>query len=89
MVTLNEIPKEVKIKYPCNWNYKIITPKEEELRKEIKDLLEKRICKLKKGKKSSKGKYTSLNLEILVYNDDDRKLLFEELKKMKAVKMVL
>ncbi len=89
MVTLNEIPKRVEIDYPCNWSYKIITQNEEACKKRISSLMQNRISKLRKSKKSSKGKYVSFNLEILVHNDDDRKMLFEELKKIKDVKMVL
>ncbi|NPA81840.1 MAG: DUF493 domain-containing protein [Epsilonproteobacteria bacterium] len=89
MVVLNDVPNHPDIKYPCNWNYKIITEDEEAMKKEVEELTKDRVSKLSKSKDSSKGKYKSFNLEVLVHNDDDRMTIFEELKKMKPVKMVL
>jgi len=39
--------------------------------------------------KSKTGKYTSMNLDMLVHNEDDRTFIFEALKKHQDIKMVL
>lgn len=89
MVTLNEIPKEVEIEYPCRWIYKIVIGSNQEIESVIKSIIDQREYKITKSKKSKKGKYTSYNLDLLVHNDDDRRIIYEELKKIDIIKIVL
>jgi len=89
VVTLNEIPKDAKIQYPCRWTYKIVVISNQKIESIIKSVIGQREFKVTTSKKSKKGKYTSYNLDLLVHNDDDRKTLYEEFKKIDTVKIVL
>ena len=86
MISLED--KKVEIKYPCLWRYKVIIPKE----KNIKDIINRYIQKkynLKSSKQSKTGTYRSFNLEFMVQNEEERTYFYEELNKDKEVKMVL
>ena len=89
MVEKVEDTKELKLDYPCNWQYKIITSKNDDAKKIAKDVLKERTHTIKKSQNSSKGKYSSHSLDVLVHSGDDRKALFEELKKHDKIKFVL
>jgi putative lipoic acid-binding regulatory protein len=45
--------------------------------------------KVKESKVSSKGKYKSYSLELLVHNEDDRKEIYKMLGEHSNIKMVL
>ena len=81
--------KELKLKYPCNWQYKMIIAKEDSAKKIAKEVLGDRDHHMKKSNNSSKGKYSSHSLEVLVHSGDDRKELFDKLKKHNKIKFVL
>ncbi len=84
-----ENSKELKLQYPYNWQYKIILEKEHDAENIAKEVLQDRIHTIKKSQDSSKGKYASHSLEVLVHSDDDRKELFGALKKHQNIKFVL
>jgi len=81
--------KKLELEYPCNWCYKVIASEREALQKAIKDVLDEREHKLADSNTSKTGKYVSMNLDMLVYNDDDRQFIFDALKKHQDIKMVL
>ncbi len=81
--------KELKLDYPCNWQYKIIIAKEDDAKKIAKEVLRDREHSTKKSNNSSKGKYSSHSLEVLVHSGDDRKALFDKLKQHNKIKFVL
>ena len=89
MEILNDSEKKVVIEYPCNWCYKVIATEKEALEQAIKDVIDERERKLTPSNKSKTGKYVSMNLDILVHNEDDRTFIFEALKKHQNIKMVL
>ncbi len=91
MVNLNEKIKNEKLQldYPCNWKYKVVVNSDKEIDSVVKDVIGERECKINSSKESKGGKYKSYNLEILVHNDDDREVIYEELKKHNDVKAVL
>ncbi len=89
MVEKVDNTKEVEIKYPADWKYKIITAKEHSAKNIAKEILQEREHSIKKSQNSSSGKYSSHSLEVLVHNDDDRKALYEALKKHEHIKFVL
>ena len=89
MVAKVDNTKELKLDYPINWKYKIITAKEHNAKNIAKEILKEREHRIKKSQNSTGGKYTSHSLEVLVHNDDDRKALFEALKQHKHIKFVL
>jgi len=89
MEILNDSEKKVLIEYPCNWCYKVIATEKEALEQAIRDVIDEREHSLSPSNKSKTGKYTSMNLDLLVHNEDDRTFIFEALKKHQAIKMVL
>jgi len=89
MEILNDSDKKVVLEYPCNWCYKLIASEKEALQQAIKDVIDERDHKLTPSNKSKTGKYVSMNLDLLVHNEDDRTFIFEALKKHQDIKMVL
>jgi len=89
MEILNDSEKKVVIEYPCNWCYKVIASEREALEQAIRDVIDEREHKITPSNKSKSGKYTSMNLDLLVHNEDDRTFIFEALKKHQDIKMVL
>ncbi|SFV59335.1 Proposed lipoate regulatory protein YbeD [hydrothermal vent metagenome] len=91
METLNEKLKDKKLEleYPCNWCYKVIGSEKEALQKAVKDVVDERTHTLVDSNKSKTGKFVSMNLDMLVHNDDDRQFIYDALKKHQDIKMVL
>ncbi len=89
MEIINDSKEKLQLEYPCQWCYKVIGESEEEIKDAIKDVIDEREHTLSESNKSKSGKYTSMNLDMLVHNDDDRQTIYEELKKHKNVKMVI
>ena len=80
---------QLKIEYPCSWDYKVIG----EDPTLIKDAVN-RICApttpvLTYSHTSSGGKYHSFNATLIVENQETRLAIFEALKQDPAIKMVL
>jgi putative lipoic acid-binding regulatory protein len=81
--------KKLELEYPCNWCYKVIASEKDALQKAIKDVIDEREHKLTDSNTSKTGKYISMNLDMLVHNDEDRQFIFDALKKHQDIKMVL
>jgi len=86
---INDRKEKIELEYPCNWCYKVIGSDKESIKGAVKDVIDKREHKLTHSNASKSGKYVSMNLDLLVHNDDDREFIYEALKKHNAVKMVL
>ncbi len=80
--------KKVEIEYPCIWKYKVIIENGKNVKKIVKNQIQKEY-KLKFSNKSKSGKYDSYSLELLVQNEDERTYIYENLKKDAQIKMVL
>jgi putative lipoic acid-binding regulatory protein len=52
-------------------------------------ILDEREFALRPSKNSAQGKYESHTITVLVHSDDDRKTIFETLKKEEKIKFVL
>ena len=91
METLNDKleGKKLELKYPCNWCYKVIASEKEALQNAIKDVIDEREHTLTDSNRSKTGKYVSMNLDMLVHNEDDRQFIYDALKKHQDIKMVL
>ena len=89
MEILNERTDKLELTYPCSWAYKLIAGEKEALEKAIHDVIVEREHKLTHSKNSKGGKYVSMNLEMLVHNEDDRNFIYEALKAHQNIKMVL
>jgi putative lipoic acid-binding regulatory protein len=80
---------KLSLEYPTNWSYKLIASEKKALEKAIHDVIEAREHNLTHSNNSKTGKYVSMNLEMLVHNEDDRNFIYEALKKHQDIKMVL
>ncbi|WP_457746079.1 HP0495 family protein [Sulfurimonas sp.] len=91
METLNDKleGKKLELEYPCNWCYKVIASEKEALQNAVKDVIEEREHTLSDSNASKSGKYISMNLDMLVHNEDDRQFIFDALKRHQDIKMVL
>jgi len=89
MVTLKDNEKKLELKYPCNWCYKVISTEEAILKQAIHDVISEREHKLTHSNNSKTGKYISMNLDLLVHNEDDRTFIYDALKRHSNIKMVL
>ncbi len=87
--SLENLDKEVGLEYPCYWEYKIITNTKDELRKSIAELFGKRHYKLEFSKKSKNGKYNSFVFSLMVFSAEDRKNIYENLKKDENIKIII
>ncbi len=89
MEILNDRSEKLELTYPCSWSYKLIAGEKEALEKAIHDVIVEREHKLTHSKNSKGGKYISMNLDLLVHNEDDRNFIYEALKAHQNIKMVL
>lgn len=81
--------KKPVIKYPCEWEYKIICKNKDELEHTIKGILKEKTHQLTPSKKSSKGNYHSFNLKTKVENEKERNDIYTALGKHQDIHMVL
>ena len=81
--------EKLELNYPCNWIYKVIGYDEKEIKKAVKEVVERDEYTLKISNTSKKGKFQSFTLEVLVHNEDDRKTLYDLLTAHAKIKMVL
>lgn len=89
MEIINDRADKLELTYPCSWAYKLIAGEQEALEKAIHDVILQREHTLTHSKNSKGGKYVSMNLELLVHNEDDRNFIYEALKAHQNIKMVL
>ncbi|MEN8304606.1 MAG: DUF493 domain-containing protein [Campylobacterota bacterium] len=89
MEIINARDEKLELTYPCSWAYKLIAGEKEALEKAIHDVIVEREHKLTHSKNSKGGKYVSMNLELLVHNEDDRNFIYEALKAHQNIKMGL
>ena len=86
---INARDKKLELTYPCSWSYKLIAGEREALKQAIRDVIDEREHRLTHSKNSKGGKYISMNLDMLVHNEDDRNFIYEALKQHQNIKMVL
>ncbi len=89
MEILNEITTKLELIYPCSWSYKLIGQEKETIQEAVCEVIFEREYKLIHSNASKTGKYISMNLDILVHNEDDRNFIYESLKAHQHIKMVL
>jgi len=80
---------KLELDYPCNWTYKLVIRKEQNINKIIKEVLEDRKHGVKPSKTSSKGKFKSYTLDLIVEDEKDRKDLYQLLGDHEHIKMVV
>lgn len=89
MEIINDSSEKLELVYPCSWSYKLIGHEKEVMQKAIHEVILQRDHKLSHSNISKTGKYVSLNLDLLVHNEDDRNFIYEALKAHQHIKMVL
>jgi putative lipoic acid-binding regulatory protein len=90
METLSDknLPK-LELDYPCSWTYKLIGHEKEAIQKAIHEVILEREHDLSSSKASKTGKYVSMNLSLVITNEDERNFIFKALKAHQNIKMVL
>jgi len=83
-----DMPK-LELEYPCSWKYKIVGEERRKLEEAIRSVILERVHTLEHSNSSRTGKYISLNLDLIVQNEDERTFIFEALKAHQDIKMVL
>lgn len=84
-----EITQELKLEYPCDWEYKIFIAHEYDAHSIVQDVIGERLCTLKKSQASKNGTYMSYSLTLLVHSNDERVALFQAFKSHSSIKFVL
>ena len=69
--------EKLELDYPCNWSYKLVVLESINIKATVKDIVLEREHTIVKSKSSSKGKFESYNLELLVHNEEDRKKAYQ------------
>lgn len=87
MIDLNK--EKLELDYPCSWEYKLVVLEHIDIKGAVKEVISSREHNIKESKVSSKGKYKSYSLELLVHNEDDRKEIYKMLGDHSNIKMVL
>jgi putative lipoic acid-binding regulatory protein len=78
-----------KLRYPTRWKYTVIGEDRRQLEGAIAGVVEDRSHKVSLSNVSSKGRYCSLVLELIVLNEAERQMIFERLRAHRAVMYVL
>ena len=81
--------KKPEINYPCLWQYKVIGTDREEILGSIRSIIGDIEHTISESKKSSKGKYLSVNLELEVESEEMRNSIFGKLQVHASIKMVI
>ena len=80
---------KLELTYPCEWCYKIVVLDQHDPHAIAQEVFSQRPHKVTHSKTSTKGKFKSANIDLLVHNDDDRIFFHEALRAHKDIKMVL
>jgi len=86
---INDSEKKLVLEYPCSWSYKLIGHEKEAIQKAIHDVILQREHSLDHSNNSKTGKYVSMNLELVIQNEDERNFIYEAFKAHENIKMVL
>lgn len=89
MEIINDSEKKIELEYPTTWTYKLIALDKALIQKVIHEVILEREHNLAHSNASKTGKFVSMNLDLLVHNEDDRNFIFQALKEHQDIKMVL
>jgi putative lipoic acid-binding regulatory protein len=89
MISGDKKQEKPEIEYPCTWVYKVIGEDCSLLKDIIVDSCTPHEVTISHCHSSSKGKYHSLNAELVVPDEETRLRIYENLKATPAVKIVL
>lgn len=80
---------KLKLEYPCPWEYKVIGTDEGMLRQAVTEVIGLREHTVSLSNASSRGKYRSLRIELVVTSEQQRTDIFHALRAHPDVIMVL
>ena len=89
MEIINDNKQKLLLEYPCSWCYKVIGHHKDEIHLAVKDIILEKPHTLKLSNESKTGKYVSMNLDLIISNEDERTFIYEALKNHQHIKMVL
>ena len=89
MEIINDRKEKLKLAYPCTWTYKLIGYEKEAIQRAIHEVILEREHDLSHSNASKTGKYVSMNLDLVITNEDERNFIFQALKDHQNIKMVL
>ncbi len=75
--------------YPCEWEYRVIGRREADLRGAISEVIQERTHTVALSNRSSGGKYTCLNVQMVVRDEEERVGIYHALRTHPATKLVL
>lgn len=81
--------KKLELEYPCQWHYKIVGEEKERIIEAVCEIISDKEHTITHSNQSKTGKYISMNLDLLVQNDEERNFIYEALKAHQHIKMVL
>lgn len=77
------------ITYPCEWTYKVIGTDPELMKRAVNSIIQPETFSIEKSHASRTGKYVSLNIELVVFSEEERNRYHKGLSQHKDIKMVL
>ncbi len=89
MEIINDNKEKLVLEYPCSWCYKVIGHHKDDIHTAIKEIILEKPHTLKLSNESKTGKYVSMNLDLIINNEDERTFIYEALKNHQHIKMVL
>ncbi|MDY0120816.1 MAG: DUF493 domain-containing protein [Sulfurimonas sp.] len=89
MEIINDSKEKLELEYPCSWCYKLIGYEKEAIERAIHEVILEREHNLTHSNSSKTGKYVSMNLDLVILNEDERNFIYEALKAHQNIKMVL
>ncbi len=89
MKILGENQEKAEIAYPCEWIYKVIGEDCNLIRDAVVEVCGASSPQIHHSQSSSKGKYHSLEVRVVVESEKMRLSFYESLKKSPAVTVVL
>lgn len=85
----NEPLPKLELTYPCTWRYKLVGEAHEKIFAAVCEIILEKEHTLEPSNVSKNGRYLSMNLDLLVMNEDERTFIYEALKAHPHIKMVL
>lgn len=89
MVTKNTFPEKPELEFPAEWTYTIIGTDSSAMTAAVASIFKTVAYSLKDSKKSSGGKYVSLEIRIRVESREQKDIWYHALASSKEIKMVL
>lgn len=81
--------QKLELVYPCEWIYKIIGNDSKAMEHAVSSIITTKMFTLTESNESRNGKYCSLNLTLIVENEEERQGYYKNLGMHKDIRMVL